>query len=207
MDFKKSSGAVTKHTTTKAAQKRYPRLNITALEYGMIANLVVQQYSAGDTVKFDALLSIPQTERIPGLIENYGNKTMHKLLLMIVREFMAKMVLPKAKKLTDTKQSVLACELMLTAYEDQLSLEDIILFLQRTKAGNYGPLRNFAHQSVLLNKLEMYRQARHEAYLKINKAKEAEYKMLGSTERTANEPTQLGDLFQQAFVIDISNRA
>ena len=54
----------------KAPRKRFSPLNINTLEYGIIANLVVQNYQQDGAVKFEALLSIPLSERIPGLIES-----------------------------------------------------------------------------------------------------------------------------------------
>ena len=191
----------------KAPRKRFSPLNINTLEYGIIANLVVQNYQQDGAVKFEALLSIPLSERIPGLIESYGKKTVHRLLVMILNEFNNKVALPKAKKLTATKISVSACELMLTAYEDQLSLEDVMLFLQRAKAGLYGPIKNLVLPSVLFNKFEMYRQARHEVFVKLKERREAEFKAMGALPRTTVEPTAFGDLLQQSFIFDVHNRA
>lgn len=207
MDINKSSGTAQVSTTEKQKPKRYGRLNINTLEYGIIANLVMQQYQQEEEVKFDALLSIPLPERIPGLMEAYGKKTMHKLLLMILKEFSASLPLPKAKKLSDTKLSMLACELMLSSFEDYLSLEDVIIFLQRAKAGMYGVFKNFTQPAMLLDKMEAYRQARHEVYMQKKEEKDAAMKALGNAKKTSSEPTQFGDLLQQAFIIDISNRA
>jgi hypothetical protein len=191
----------------KAPRKRFSPFNLNTLEYGIIANLVVQNYQQDGTVKYDALLSIPLSERIPGLIETYGKKTMHRLLLMILTQFNGQLPLPRAKKLTDTKLSVAACELMLTAYEDQLSMEDVILFLQRAKAGLYGPIKNLVLTSVLLNKFELYRQARHDVFQKLKEARDAEFKNLGAVPRSSSEPTAIGDLLQQSFIFDVHNRA
>jgi len=191
----------------KAPRKRFSPLNINTLEYGIIANLVVQNYQKDGNVNFEALLSIPLSERIPGLIENYGKKSVHRLLVMILNEFNNKLQLPRTKKLTATKISVSACELMLTAYEDQLSLEDLILFLQRAKAGLYGPIKNLVLPSVLFDRFEMYRQARHEVFVKLKEARDAEFKAMGAVPRTSSEPTAIGDLLQQSFIFDVHNRA
>ena len=191
----------------KAPRKRFSPLNLNTLEYGIIANLVEQQYQQDNIVKYDALLSIPLSERIPGLIESYGKKTVYRLLVMMLKEFNSKLLLPKAKKLTDTKVSVAACELMLLSYEDQLSLEDVILFLQRAKAGRYGAIKKLVLPSVLFDKLEMYRQARHEVFMKIKAEREAAFKAMGAAPRSSSEPTHIGDLLQQAFIFDVSNRA
>lgn len=205
MDSTKTLRAV--KPNEKAPRKRFSPLNINTLEYGIIANLVVQNYQQDSHVKYDALLAIPLSERIPGLIESYGNKTVHRLLVMILNEFNNKVRLPRAKKLTTTKISVSACEMMLTAYEDQLSLEDVILFLQRAQAGLYGPIKNLVLPSVLFDKFEMYRQARHDVFIKLKEAREAEFKAMGAVPRSSSEPTAIGDLLQQSFIFDVHNRA
>lgn len=207
MDSPKTSLRAVKSTESTTPRKRFSPLNINTLEYGIITNLVLQNYQKDSKVKFDALLAIPLSERIPGLIESYGKKTVHRLLVMILKEFNNKLKLPKAKKLTETKISIAACELMLTAYEDQLALEDVILFLQRTKAGLYGPIRNLILPSVLFDKFEMYRQARHDIFMKLKEARDAEYKALGATPRSSHEPKAIGDLLQQSFIFDVHNRA
>jgi hypothetical protein len=83
-EMKFRNNTVTKAKDKTAPKRKSSRLYIDTLEYGMIANLVVQQYQQEGEVKFDALLSIPLTDRIPGLIEKFGKKTMHRLLVMIL---------------------------------------------------------------------------------------------------------------------------
>jgi hypothetical protein len=196
---------------TPAAEKPKTRRNTSRLytstvEYTMIANLVSQQYQDDKAIRFDALLGIPVEDRIPGLIERYGNKTMYRLLVMILKEFFAALPLPRYKKPTETKTSVTACQLMLTSYEDQLALEDVILFLQRVKAGVYGSIKNLADPIILFTLLEIYRKARHEAYTKIKAQKEAEYKAMGPLARIAPEPTSVKDLMKQGVLIDMNNQ-
>lgn len=182
------------------------RLYTSTVEYTMIANLVSQQYQEDKAIRFDALLGIPLEDRIPGLIERYGNKTMYRLLVMILKEFFASLPLPRYKKPTETKTSVTACQLMLTSYEDQLALEDVILFLQRVKSGVYGSIKNLADPIILFTLLEIYRKARHEAYAKIKAQKEAEYKAMGPVTRSAPEPTSIKDLMKQGVLIDMNNQ-
>jgi hypothetical protein len=205
-EMKFRNNSVTKAKDTAAPKRKSSRLYIDKLEYGMIANLVVKQYQAGETVKWDALLSIPLTDRIPGLMEKFGKKTMYRLLVMIIREFFNSLVLTKAKKLTETKISVTACDLMISAHEDYLSLEDVILFLQRAKAGKYGVIKNLSSPVVFFDLLEQYRQDRHEAYKKIEAKKQMSLFEEESTARIAQEPTSINDLMNKAFVIDISGQ-
>lgn len=68
----------------QAPRKRFVR----SLEYEIIANLATKQYLEGETIHFDKLLSIPLTERIPGLINNYGLQlTVGQRLRLVTRLF------------------------------------------------------------------------------------------------------------------------
>jgi hypothetical protein len=190
-----------------AKPKRQPsRLFTSTVEYGLIANLVLQQYQQGHDVLWDKVLALPVDDRIPGLMERYGKKTMHKLLLMILKEFVATLNLAAYKRPTETRVSVAVCEIMLTAHEDFLGIEDVILFLQRARAGYYGQVKTLVNMNLLLQLMERYRQERHAAYVKLKDKQEAEYKQLGPVQRSAPQPTLLGDLFNQALIVDMTKK-
>jgi hypothetical protein len=44
-------------------------------------------------------------------------------------------------------------------------------------------------------------------FIKIKEARETAFKEMGAAPRSSSEPTQIGDLLQQAFIFDVSNRA
>jgi hypothetical protein len=169
----------------------------------MIASLTLQNFQLEEGVDFDGLLSIPLKTRIPGLVEEYGNKRMHRMVTLILKEFCHSIKLPKSKKLTETKTSVCACDLMLAAYEDQLGLEDLIVFFERAKLGKYGPFKKMLTHYSIMEKLEQYRQERYKAFLLIRERQEAERKSEGPQERISPEPTAIKHLFElpQAKVI------
>jgi hypothetical protein len=184
----------------KGTGKRYVR----SLEYEVLANLTLQNFQKEDQVDFAQLLSIPVENRIPALVEEYGKKRMHRLIMLILREFVYNIPLPKSKKLTDTMISVCACDLMLAAYEDQLGLEDLIIFFERAKQGKYGPFRKMLTHFSIMEKLEQYRQERYAVYVQIKEKKEAELKELGPKERISPEPTAIKKLFDQVPMKKIS---
>lgn len=181
----------------RKSKKRFTR----SLEYEVIANLALQQYSTADGANFEALLSIPLAERIPGLISEYGLKRMHRLIKTILNEFCYSIALPKSKKLTETKTSVVACELILVADEDHLSMEDLIVFFELAKNGKYGKFKTLLTHYSIMEKLEQYRQERYETYVRIKEQKEAEVRLLGPTERISPEPTPIKKLFEEGKVI------
>ena len=185
----------------KAPGKRFVR----SLEYEVIANLAKKQFLVGDVVLFDRLLSMPLTERIPGLINEYGLKRAHRLIKLVLQEFCYGIGLPKSAKLSETKIAVCTCDLILAAYEDQLSLEDLIVFFERAKAGHYGKFKGMLTHFSIMQKLEQYRLKRSEAYHILKEEKEAEIKKMAEMPRIG-EVKSIGEIMQQAQVIDMTQR-
>ena len=183
----------------KKNRKRFTR----SLEYELIAGLAVKQYSTADGANFEALLSIPLTERIPALIKEYGLKRMHRLVKTILNEFCHSVSLPKSKKLTETKISVVACDLILVADEDQFSMEDLLVFFELAKNEKYGKFKTLLTHYSIMEKLEQYRQERYETYIRIKEKKEAEVRLLGPAEGISPEPTPIKQLFEEGKVIPI----
>lgn len=177
----------------KKSRKRFVR----SLEYELIANLALQQYVQGGKPAFDRLLAIPMKDRIPGLISEYGLKRMHRLIKLILLEFCYSVALPKSKKLTDTKVAVVACDLILTAEEDQLGLEDLIVFFELAKSGKYGSFKGLLTHFSIMQKLEQFRLERYNTFVKLKEEKEAELKAAGPTERISPQPTAIRTLFDE----------
>jgi hypothetical protein len=177
----------------KKSKKRFVR----SLEYEVIANLASHQYVNKDKADFKLLLSIPLKERIPGLISEYGLKRMHKLIKLILQEFCYSIALPKSKKLTETKTSGCACDLILAADEDQLSLEDLIVFFELAKTGKYGKFKGMLTHYGIMQKLEQFRQERYETYVQLKEQIQTEQKSAGPVEKISPEPTSIKNLFDR----------
>src|SRR5215203_4636457 len=185
----------------KAPGKRFVR----SLEYEVIANLATKQFLQKDVVLFDKLLSITLTERIPGLINEYGLKRTHRLIKLVLQEFCYSVPLPKSAKLSETKISACACDLILAAYDDQLSLEDLIVFFEMAKAGTYGKFKGMLTHFGIMQKLEQYRLERSGAYDKLKEKKEAEIKKMAEMPRIGDVKS-IGEIMQHAQVIDMTQR-
>jgi hypothetical protein len=182
--------------------KRFVR----SLEYEVIANLAVKQFvSDGNNIRYEGLLSIPLTERIPGLINDYGLKRAHRLIKMVLQEFCYAIPLPKSAKLSDTKIAACACDLILAAYEDQLSLEDLIVFFEQAKGGRYGKFKGMVTHFSIMQKLEQYRQDRSATYYRLKEEQEAAYKKEAELPRIGDVKS-IGEILQQAEVIPMTKR-
>ena len=192
-------------TESKKVKKINRRLTH-SLEYEVIANLVLQQYEKNDEVNFDLLWTIQPSDRIPALVTEYGNKRMYHLIVTLLKEFCFSFPLPKSKKLNNTRINVCACDLMISAIEEELSIEDFILLFERIKKGKYGPIKKYLTHQIIKEKLAIYLEERSKIFQQLSEKKHRELKSLGPVERICDEPKQIGELLQQASVIEMNKR-
>lgn len=80
-----------------------------------------------------------------------------------------------------------AYELIMTTEEDQLSIEDYVLFFKGAKEGKYGIIRDRMDQQTIFTMLEEYRQQRHIEFKKIKEETNAVQKGYGPSERTVQK--------------------
>lgn len=183
----------------KPAQKRF----IGSLEYELIASLAMQQFVVDNQIQFDRLLAIPHADRLPGLVKEYGLKKAHRLVKLILQEFCNSIRLPKSAKLSDTKIAACACDLLLDACEHQLSIEDLVVFFEAAKQGDFGKIKGMLTHYSIMQKLELYRQERTSASIRAQQ--EAVLKKMNDLPRTS-EPKSIGEILQQAEVITMTTR-
>ena len=195
MKYRNTYKTLEKPAAEKKPRKRFER----SLEYEVLAQLTLQNFQDENSINYKKLLSIPHENRIPSLIEEFGIKRMHSLITIMIREFCHAIKLPKSRKLNETGCKACACDLMLAAEEDQLSMEDLVLFFERAKEGKYGAFKNMLKHFDLMEKLEMYRDERYTAYHEMKEKKEAILKTLGPINRTTAEPTKLNNLLKLNF--------
>ncbi len=176
-----------------------------SLEYELIANLAIKQYTQGDAPAFEQLLSIPLTERIPGMINEYGLKRAQRLIKTILQEFIWSVPLPKSAKLSDTKIAAVACDFILAAYEDQLAMEDLIVAFDQMRKGKYGKFKGTVTHFAVMEKLGQYRSQRSEAYQQLNAEKEAQVKRMSEIPRVGDTKS-IGEILQGADVITMHKR-
>lgn len=170
---------------------------IHSAEYEQIASLACQQYTRDENPYFEALLSIPTSERIPALLREYGLKRMHLLVGTMLQEFCYVASNTSQRSLNETQVTALAWDLILVAEEDHFSMEDLIVFFQLAKKGKWGQEKIILTQSGILRSLEMYREERYGHYARIREERNEEVKLMGPTERISPEPTSIKHLFEQ----------
>jgi len=95
-----------------------------------------------------------------------------------------------------------------TASEDNLALEDLILFLQNLVRGHYGSNYESMDIPKFMGKFEEYRQERHESMMRIKEEQDAQYKalpvndryseILSDGEKRKHREAMIGELVEKA---------
>lgn len=136
-------------------------------------------------INYQAVLSIPSKDRIPGLVSVYGFKSVHIIVTSLVRSFSDSYNLVRPM---DNNQIVdCAATIVNSAVEDYLSIEDLVLFFDNAKRGVYGRVLDHMDEPLILEMLETYRQIRHNNYMKIKDSSHSQLKGMGSSERIHND--------------------
>jgi len=142
---------------------------------------------------FPALLSIPTDQRLVKMAENDFEGT----LAIISAGITLAMENINLKQPMNALQIVdLADAIIDTASDDNLSLEDLMLFLQQLVRGRYNPLYDSMDVAKFMEKFEIYRQKRHEAMLEYRENKHLEYKSLGDPTRVTKAETAFDEHLQ-----------
>lgn len=133
-------------------------------------------------VNFEKVLAISMHSRIPNLTHVYGIEAIHKVLAVLLTMFNNDLNLIRPM----TVEQVESCssDMLMTSEEDQLSIEDYVLFFRGAKQGKYGKILDRLDQQTIFSLLEEYRSQRHIEFVRIKESKEAQLKGLGPSERT-----------------------
>ena len=167
---------------------------LNALETGdkMGLNLGLKNYkTSSGSVNFNMVLAIPTKERIPQLVNSEGYKKVHKVLVAGVQLAMESLNLTNS--LTASQIFDLADTLIDSANEDYLSLQDIILFLQKLTRGEMGALYSQMDMAKFMELFEIYREDRHQSLMTIREEQQVQHKSLGDPERWSETHDKEGE--------------
>lgn len=141
-------------------------------------------------VNYPVVFSIPTPERIAKLAENDFAGT---LTIVAAGVTLAMEALNLKNPMNPLQIVDLADAIIDTAEEDNLALEDLMLFLQNLTRGKYNPLYESMDVAKFMEKFEIYRQERHEAVAEYRENKHLELTALGDASRTAKPASALDE--------------
>lgn len=143
--------------------------------------LILKQYKfkTGE-INYPAVFTVPSAERLPAL---YERDFMHATALVVGALTMAfeKM---RFKNMDGGVINDIAEEVLISSGDDNLSLEDLVLFLQNMTRGKYGHIESMS-VAKFMNLFDKYRDERHLAILEYRENQHLQHKGIGDANRTA----------------------
>ena len=154
-----------------------------------MAATLKQYKDKSGVVNFPAVLSIPTSERLPALYE----KDFMKATALVVGALTMAFEKLRFKNMDGRLINDIAEEILNSADEDNLSLEDLVLFLQNLTRGKYGTFESMS-LSKFMSHFDKYRDDRHYALIEYRENEHLAYKGIGDATRSAREDPLEGHL-------------
>ncbi len=149
-------------------------------------NLILRQYKYdGGGINFPAVLKIPSSERIPVLAKQDFNRIN---MLIIGALTVAIENLNVKRRLNEIQILDLAETIIDSSNEDNLSFEDLMLFLQKLTRGEYK-LATEMDIPKFMETFEIFREERHQQYHAVVLETHIQHKSMGDGSRsTQSDP-------------------
>lgn len=147
------------------------------------------RYRERGMISYRKILEIPLWERIPALLEFPGNRpVIGTALVASLKSAFSQINL--SAPMNEEQIVELAAALMESASEDNLGLEDILLFLQDLLMGKMGTLFNRMDSPTFFESFEIYRQRRHVEMRNIRDEEAAQFRALPINDRFVYDSVQ-----------------
>lgn len=149
------------------------------------ADLITANLSAfkdrGNVNYLAVINGIPLEDRLPALVKKYPKQEIAAIITVALTSAFEKMNLRYAM---NADQIVELGEMILeSSEEDQLALEDIMLFLHQLVRGQMGKIYDRMDIPTFFEMFEKYRQDRHKDYLNAKEELDAQFKALPINDR------------------------
>lgn len=156
----------------------------------------LSKFKEGGLVKFERTLCIPQSERIPALAQT--DEGHFNVLTAIVGSIKSALDNINLRKGLNEDQVIEIAEVLIDeASEDQLALEDVLLFLQRLSTGKAGTLYDRLDMPTFFELFESYREERFQALKHVRYEQEVRYKSMGDTNRYSERVDEADSNYRQ----------
>jgi len=157
-------------------------------------SLILRDYKTPNgVIKFDKVLAIPTVDRIPALAQKDFIRTATIISAALTLAFES---LNLKRPMTGSQSVDLAEDIIETASEDNLALEDLMLFLQKFVRGEYGANYESMDRSKFMIAFEHYRELRHQQLHNIKYEQAAQHKVMGDTGKS-NQTDELSEHFSK----------
>jgi uncharacterized protein YciU (UPF0263 family) len=149
-------------------------------------------------VNYDRTLAIPNHERITAICKSeQGYKEVYTVLTYYLAKTFTNLNLRKG--MNEDQILNLVEKIIEESAEDNLSIEDVMLFLEQLEAGKCGKIYDRMDMPTFFEMFEVYREQRHQALVSKRQEQEANYKCLGDATRASDQHIKDDDSYRRAM--------
>ena len=152
---------------------------------GGVFNEMCRFKEKGEPFPLKVIELIPVSERLPALAKIYGNDKIAGVLSIAITNALNNFNLRVG--MNSEQIANLAYELINESEQDQLAIQDILLFLDGLPKFKYGKVYDRMDMPTFFEMLEKYREERHLAFINGKEEAHAQFKAMGDSNRTSQE--------------------
>jgi hypothetical protein len=136
-------------------------------------------------VKYERTLAIPMERRIPELTKTPEDRL--KVSIAIASSMLSAFQHIEKAKMSAATIKEIAEAIIDSSHEDQLSIEDVLLFLKDMLMGKYGKIIGALDMPAFFDIFEKYRDERYKTVRKLRWEEHLSFKSLGDSNRSFDE--------------------
>lgn len=170
-------------------------------------NMYLTKFKERGVIVYDKILAIESKERIPAIILQENGR--YEVLIAISAALKSAFNNMNLRYGVNEDQIIdLADRIIDQAHEDNLAIEDVLLFLQKLLVGECGKLYDRMDMPLFFEKFEAYRQERHSSLLNIRDEQHTQSKVMGrgeERETTTDERKMAKDILDMAKSMQVDD--
>ena len=152
---------------------------------GEVFNEMCRYKAKGEPLHLEVIKLVPVSERLPALSKIYGIEKISAVLSIAITKALNSFNLRVGMNPEQVMQ--LSYSLIESAEEDQLAIQDILLFLDGLPKFRYGKVYDRMDMPTFYELLEKYREERHKAFMEVKEEENTQFKAYGDTNRMSIE--------------------
>lgn len=152
---------------------------------GGLYNEMCRYKEKGESLPLKVIELVPVSERLPALTKTYGVEKISGILSIAITKALNNFNLRVGMNAEQIMQ--LSYSLIEEAEQDQLAIQDVLLFLDGMVKYKYGKVYDRMDMPTFFEMLEKYRDERHSAYMNGKEEAHAQFKAMGDSNRTSQD--------------------
>lgn len=139
----------------------------------------------GEPNHLAVIQNVPVSERLPALAKIYGTEKISGILSLAITKTLNSFNLRVGMNPSQVME--LAYSLIEEAEQDQLAIQDILLFLEGLPKYKYGKVYDRMDMPTFYELFEVYREQRHKDYVNAKEEAHSQFKSMGDSNRMSND--------------------